>query len=168
MLLPCLKTILWFPKASMIRSKFISRIYKVLHNLIVASFSVSPTNASQSSSQSSVFYTYYSLSKALPGNCLLTRSKCPWPWPLSHSSNYSKSCSPGCSVPLRMTNHTMTLCKDFYYRTHHLIIMLLIFTFSLLNWALLETESTSVFVLFILCMRHRAWNVGGPQSLCKG
>lgn len=26
----------------------------------------------------------------------------------------------------------------------------------------------AVLVLFILCMRHRAWNVGGPQSLCKG
>lgn len=144
----------------MIKSKFISKMYKVLHNRVLASFSVLATRASPPWFQSSVFCTHYSLSNALPGNCLLTSSKCPWPSPQSHSS-------PLPQIPLPWPHCSpMIVRKYFYYRTYRFIVMLLMFTFSLLNQAAREREYI-LLILLIPSIRHRAYHLGGLQWVFK-
>lgn len=45
--------------------------------------------------------------------------------------------------------------------TYHFLVMLFIFTFSLLNWATWRREYF-LLALFISSVRYRAWHLGGP------
>lgn len=109
----------------MIKSKFTSKICKVLHNLTLAGFPILANNV-----------PHLDLKMVSSAHTVLCRmpfleivnSPAPnspgllpflFPTPLSHAA------------PLRVDAHSMIPCECFYYRTHHFLVMCFIFSIKL-------------------------------------